>query len=318
MSNLAGFVVKRLLAAVLVTWLIATIVFFLAHATPYDPIALVLGNKRLQDPQAYLAIRHQFGLDLPLWQQYTRYLTDLLHGNLGYSEQADTFGQPVWNLLRGGVPVSIRLGAYALILSLIVGIPVGLLSALRQNTVFDHGSQTVVMIAWAVPAFVIAPLCQLLFGVVLGWLPVAGWGDQGILGFKEQIMPVTIFAAGLAGFFAKSFRSFMLEILRQDYIRTARAKGLKHRVVIYLHACKNTLVPLASIVGPTIAFLVVGSFIIENFFNIPGIGSITVNAVIVSDFPVIETTTILLAVAVVVVNMFTDIFYAMVDPRVRI
>jgi ABC-type dipeptide/oligopeptide/nickel transport system permease component len=131
-------------------------------------------------------------------------------------------------------------------------------------------------------------------------------------------MPVAIFGLGIAGYFAKSFRSFMLEVLQQDYIRTARSKGLKERVVIYLHALKNTLLPLATIVGPTIAFLVAGAFIIESFFNIPGIGNITVQAVVVSDYPIIEATTILVAVSVVVINFLTDVFYAMIDPRVRL
>jgi ABC-type dipeptide/oligopeptide/nickel transport system permease component len=147
---------------------------------------------------------------------------------------------------------------------------------------------------------------------------VAGWGDPGTQGLRELVLPVTIFAAGIAGFFAKSFRSFLLEVLTQDYIRTARAKGLKERLVIYRHAIKNTLVPLFSVVGPIIAFLVVGAFIIENFFNIPGIGQITVSAVLSFDYPVIEATTILLAVSVVVINFVTDMAYALVDPRVRI
>jgi ABC-type dipeptide/oligopeptide/nickel transport system permease component len=257
-------------------------------------------------------------LDQPLWQQYLTYMGGLVHGHLGYSEETGTLGQPVWNIIKTGVPVSLKLGGLALLVALLVGLPVGLISALKQNTFVDHGSQTVMMIAWALPTFVVAPIAQLIFGVELKWLPVAGWGDAGATGVTEMIMPVGLFALGIAGFFAKSFRSFLLEVLSQDYIRTARAKGLKERVVIYLHAIKNTLLPLASIVGPTAAFLILGSFIIETFFNIPGIGSITVAAVIQTDYPVIEATTILLAVSVVFINFLTDIFYAMVDPRVRV
>jgi ABC-type dipeptide/oligopeptide/nickel transport system permease component len=205
-----------------------------------------------------------------------------------------------------------------LLLALIVGLPVGLISALKQNTIIDHGSQVVVMIAYAVPVFVLIPIAQLIFAVNLKWLPVQGWGAPGIAGYKEMVLPVTLYAAGIAGFFAKSFRSFMLEVLQQDYIRTARAKGLKQRVVIYLHASKNTLLPLASIVGPTIAFLIVGAFIVETFFGVPGIGLTTVDSVLSNDYPVVEATTLILAAFVVIVNMLTDIFYAMVDPRVRI
>lgn len=316
MSNLLSFIVKRIFAMIVVVYLIATIVFFMAHASPYNPIKLVLGQ-HAANPAAVAAYEHLFGLDQPLWNQYKDYMGGLLHGNLGYSEGIDSFGTPVWDILKGGVPVSMKLGSFALILSLIIGLPIGLLSALKQNSAIDHGSQFFVILAYAIPVFVLIPICQLIFGVYLHWLPISGWGDPGLAGIKEQILPVTLFAMGLAGFFAKSFRSFLLEVLSQDYMRTARAKGLKDRVVIYLHACKNTLLPLASIVGPTIAFLIVGAFIIENFFGIPGIGLTTIDAVTSSNYPVIEATTILLAAFVVFINMLTDIFYAMVDPRVR-
>jgi len=315
-SNLLAFTIKRLLAMIVVVWVIVTIVFFLAHLSPYDPIHDILGRR--YNAVSAARMRQLFGLDQPLWRQYLNYLGDLLHGNLGYSEASETLGQPVWGILQAGVPVTLKLGAYALLLSLVVGLPVGLISALRQNSVIDHGSQGVMMVLYAVPNFVTVPVAQLIFGANLKWLPVSGWGAPGLLGYKEMVLPVTLYAAGLTAYFAKSFRSFLLEVLRQDYIRTARAKGLKNRVVIYVHAMKNTLLPLASIVGPTVAFLVVGAFVIEFFFSIPGIGYLTVQSVFSSDYPVIEATTILLSVFVVVVNMLTDIFYAMVDPRVRL
>jgi peptide/nickel transport system permease protein/oligopeptide transport system permease protein len=318
MSSMLTWTIKRFIAMVFVIWVITTVVFFLAHLSPINPIQEVLGNKYNASPHVRQQLRHEFHLDEPLWQQYTSYLQDLAHGQLGYSIQSDTLGTPVWNLLRVGVPQSVKLGGWALLLALIVGLPIGMISAIKQNSPIDHGGQFVMMVAYAVPPFVVAPIAQLLFGVKLHWLPVAGWGAPGIDGVKEMIMPVGIFGLGIAGYFAKSFRSFMLEVLQQDYIRTARSKGLKERVVIYLHALKNTLLPLATIVGPTIAFLVAGAFIIESFFNIPGIGNITVSAVVVSDYPVIEATTILVAVSVVVINFLTDVFYAMIDPRVRL
>jgi ABC-type dipeptide/oligopeptide/nickel transport system permease component len=318
MHNLPAFAAKRFLALIVVVWAITTITFFLTRLSPYDPIRGILGQKQAADPQEYYVLRHLFGLDQPIWRQYLTYLQGLPHGQLGYSEESATLGRPVWDLLRVGVPVSLKLGTLSLLLALLIGLPVGLLSALKKNSLLDHGSQAIMMIAYAVPSFVLAPIAQLVFGVELKWLPVSGWGDPGLLGIKEMILPVVLFAAGLAGFFAKSFRSFLLEVLQEDYIRTARAKGLKERVVIYLHACKNTMVPLATIVGPTMAFLIVGAFIIENFFGIPGIGSITISAVTQSDYPVIEATTILLASSVVFINFLTDLFYALVDPRVRI
>ncbi|MGH2448974.1 MAG: ABC transporter permease [Chloroflexota bacterium] len=316
MSNLVAFTARRFLAMIVVVYLIVTVVFFLAHLSPYDPVRIDLGQHyRSHNAQV---LRHEFGLDKPLWQQYTSYLTGLVHGDLGKSESLDTIGQPVWGLLKYAIPVTLKLGFYALALSLIVGLPVGLMSALKQNSFLDHGSQTIMMLFYAVPAFVLVPIAQVVFGADLKLLPVTGWGDPGVLGLKELILPVTLFAAGLTGYFAKSYRSFVLEVMSQDYIRTARAKGLKQRIIIYLHAVKNTLLPLASIVGPTVGYLIAGAFIIETFFSIPGLGYVTVQSVLNSDYSVIEATTILLAVFVVVVNFFTDIFYAMVDPRVRL
>jgi ABC-type dipeptide/oligopeptide/nickel transport system permease component len=318
MANLIAFIVRRLLAMIVVVWIIVTIVFFLAHASPYDPIRLIVGQKANANPGAVKELRHFYGLDKPVWDQYTTYLGSLFHGNLGYSEEQNTLGQPVWSILREGVPVSLRLGGYALLLALLVGLPVGLIAALKQNTLIDHGSQFVMMVFYAVPSFVLVPIAQLVFGAQLKWLPVTGWGDPGIDGLKEMVLPVTIYAAGLAGYLAISFRSFMLEVMQQDYIRTARAKGLKSWIITFRHAGKNTLLPLASIVGPLIAFLIIGAFVIEFFFGIPGIGYITITSIIQSDYPVIEGTTIILAAFVVLINMFTDIFYALVDPRVKL
>lgn len=326
MSGVLSFVVKRTLAMVIVAWIIVTVVFFLARLSPYDPARLIL--QLHQTPHLVSLMRHRFGLDQPEWKQYVDYLGGLLHGNLGYSLERDSLGASVAGILQSGAPVTLRLGAYALVLALLVGLPIGLISALKQNSIVDHAGQSIMILLYVIPAFALVPLCQMIFGALLHWLPVSGWGDSGwYLGgwiprgsasLKEMVLPVTIYAAGLAGFFAKSFRSFMLEVLRQDYIRTARAKGLKNRVIIYLHAAKNTLVPLASIVGPTVAYLILGAFIVEYLFSIPGIAFITVEAVTESNFPVIEATTLLLALVVVVVNMLTDIFYVIIDPRVRL
>ncbi|HZU14720.1 MAG TPA: ABC transporter permease [Chloroflexota bacterium] len=313
---LLTFTVRRFLAMILILWIVLTIVFAMARLSPYDPIAQIM-QQHYQVAQA-AQIRHEFGLDQPMWKQYLNYVGGLLHGDLGKSESQQTLGQPVWSLLQHGVPVTMKLGFYALVLSLVVGLPVGLLSAIKQNSFVDHGSQAIMMVLYAVPVFVLVPLAQVVIGVQLRWLPVTGWGAPGVLGFKEAILPVTLYAAGLTGYFAKSYRSFLLEVLSQDYIRTARAKGLKARIILYIHAVKNTLVPLASIVGPVVAYLITGAFVIETFFGIPGIGYITVESIFNSDYSVIEATTLLLAAFVVLVNFLTDVVYALVDPRVRL
>ena len=330
MSQILLFSVKRVLAGIVVVWAIVSIVFVLEHGPgASDPIRHILGNHYTYGN--YHQLLHAYGLDIPLHEQYLNYLglapllapfgihfgqgatqTGLLEGNLGLSYQYP--GTPVWDLLRPYVPVSLKLGFYALTVSLIFGIPVGLLSALRQNSALDHISQGIMIILYAVPTFVLAPLLQLEFSISHHWFPEQGWGDN----FSEVVLPVAVYAAGLAGYFAKSFRSFMLEVLAQDYIRTARAKGLKQRTILWLHAMKNTLVPLASIVGPVVAYLIVGAFIVERFFAIPGIGGETIQATLNGDYGMIEATTIMLAAFVVLVNLVTDIFYSIIDPRVRL
>lgn len=316
MTNMAAFAVRRFLAMVIVLYLIATLVFLIAHAAPVNPVYQALDQK--YTPRAAAQLRHEFGLDQPLWRQYSNYIGGLLHGDLGKSESRSTLGESVSGMLKRGVPVTLKLGFMALMLALVVGLPVGLISAIKQNSIIDHGTQGLMIFVYAVPTFVLAPLAQLVIGAQLKWLPVTGWGDPGLLGYKEMIMPVCIYAAGLAGYFSKSFRSFLLEVLNQDYIRTARAKGLQERVVLYTHAIKNTLLPLASIVGPVVAYLITGAFITETLFSIPGVGNFTVESTVNSDYPVIEATVVLLAAFVVVVNFLTDIFYALVDPRVRL
>src|SRR5579875_681550 len=299
--TLLAFSARRFLAMLLILWVVLTLVFVLARLSPYDPVVEML--QQHYNVTTANQIRHEFGLDQPVWKQYMNYVGGLLHGNLGLSESQQTLGQPVWGLMQHGGRVTMSLGLYALLLSLIVGLPIGLISAIKQNSVVDHGSQGLMMLFYAVPTFVLVPLAQVVIGVQLGWLPVTGWGAPGIMGVKEAILPVTLYAAGLTGYFAKSYRSFLLEVLSQDYIRTARAKGLKQRTVLLLHAVKNTLLPLASIVGPTVAYLITGAFVIETFFGIPGIGYITVESIFNSDYAVIEATTLLLAAFVVVINL---------------
>jgi ABC-type dipeptide/oligopeptide/nickel transport system permease component len=318
MPRLGIFIVRRLLTTLALVYLIATFVFFLSRLSPYDPVLSALGNPENINAQSIAAERHQFGLDVPLWRQYVNYVTGLPRLNFGYSEARESLGQPVWSLLRAGVPVSLRLGLLALALALLIGLPIGLMSALKQNTPADYLSQTSVMLLHAVPLFVLAPLSQLVFGVYLGWLPVNGWGAPGIQGLKEMILPVALFGLALAGFYAKIFRACLLEVLSRDYIRTARAKGLRSDRILIVHAIKNTLLPMISVIGPSVAFLVVGSFIIESFFSIPGIGLVTVSAATESNYPVIEATTILVATTVMLVNMVTDIAYGIIDPRVRV
>jgi ABC-type dipeptide/oligopeptide/nickel transport system permease component len=360
MARVLGFVVRRLVASAVMVFILVTAVFFLSRLSPINPIEFYLG--RHATPTLVHELDSRYGLNLPLFQQYLNYLSNLIHGNLGYSFANGTFARPVWPIIRSGAPETLRLGFWGLIVGLVIGLPFGLLCALKQNTFFDHFNQLWMMLLYVIPVFIIGPVSQLVFGVDLpnwtsGWgvfhfvgLPITGWGASGWIDsiplpfgwhipipgvlpnprksslpfgldsttLDEMVLPVAIYGVGLAAFFGKSMRSFVLEVMRQDYIRTARAKGLKGRIVIFRHIAKNTLIPLASIIGPTIAFLIVGAFVIENLFGIPGIGFLTVQAVQGSDYATIQATTLLLVIFVVVMNLLTDIFYAVVDPRISL
>jgi len=311
--GLGAFIVKRLVAMVLVTIGVTLITFFLVHLAPGDPIRIALGLHASGNAVAQLS--HQYGLDQPLYRQYLNYMGGLLHGYLGPSFENQDL--TVNDILGRGLPITLWLGLWATIIALVVGIPLGVLAAVRHNTLFsDNMNMGVNMILYSVPPLLLIGVARVIFSINLHWLPVAGW--QGYTAVSSLIMPILIYASGIVGFYARSMRSFMLEVLSQQYIRTAKAKGLAYWKIVFFHAAKNTLVPFASILGPTIAFLVVGAFIIETIFGIPGIANITVQSTLASDYNVTLATTIILAIAVVVVNALTDVFYALVDPRVRL
>ncbi len=313
--RLLVFVVKRLISMVIILLAASLLTFLLVAYAPGNPIRTNIVQHA--SPETLRMLEHRYGLDLPIWHRYLNYIGDLAHGNLGLSLVQP--GTSVNDILASGLPVSLKLGGWALAVALAAGVPLGVLAAVRRNRpISDNLNMAVMLILYSVPPFVLIPVLQVIFSVRLGWLPAGQWGDDGWLGVKEYVLPVTVYAAGLAGFFARSVRSFMLEVLNQDYIRMARAKGLRERRVIYLHAMKNTLLPFASVLGPTIAYLVVGAFIVENLFSIPGIGQITVQATLQDDMTVTEATTLVLAVAVVVINALTDIFYTFADPRVKL
>ena len=316
--GLGAFVIKRIVGAVLVVIGVTILTFFLVHLAPGNPIRVALGTHATSTSVDQLS--REYGLNLPLWQQYVNYLGGLLHGYLGPSFQNE--GQTVNQILGQGLPITLWLGLWAVIVALVVGVPLGILAAVRHNTLFsDNLNMGINMTLYSVPPLLLISIARLFLSIDpaqhnLPNLPVSGW--QGFTNVQSLVMPVLIYASGIVGLYARSMRSFMLEVLGQQYIRTAKAKGLAQWKVVFQHAGKNTLVPFASILGPTIAFLVVGAFIVETIFDIPGIAGITVQSTLASDYNVTLATTILLSLAVVVVNALTDVFYAIVDPRVRL
>ncbi len=292
---------------------ITFITFIVGYLAPGDPILNMLGQNR--DQNLYNQLRHIYGLDLPWYQQYLNYLGQLAHGDLGLSFRFQ--GRPVWTLIGSGVSVSFTLGLAALTVSLVLGIPFGILAALRQNSILDRATMGFMLALYAIPSFVLIPILQWmnyqLYIHKLPSLPVAGWG-----GPQYWVMPVVVLAAANVGYMARLTRSSMLEVLRQDFIRTAHAKGLTERRIRWTHAFRNALLPVVTVVGPSVAFLVTGAFVVENLFAIPGIGFVSIQAISQRDYPVIQGTTVILAVAVVVMNLVTDLLYIALDPRVSV
>jgi ABC-type dipeptide/oligopeptide/nickel transport system permease component len=229
----------------------------------------------------------------------------------------------VWDILKDGVPISVELALWGTVLTLLVGIPVGIWSALKANTWIDTLNMGVALILYALPVFILTIFVQILILWVnkagISW-PIIGWGTPWQYGWSDlqyKLAPILTYAAGGYAYYARLTRTTLLEVLRQDYIRTARAKGLREQMVIYRHALRNAIIPLITVIGLLLGLLVTGSFFIEAVFGIPGVARITVNAVFERNYPVIQATTILIAIGVVLGNLFADVLYHLVDPRIK-
>lgn len=314
------FLIKRFVGLVFIVLGVTFITFILGYLSPSDPIRELLGDRF--NVYTYNVLRHAYGFDLPWYQQYFQFLGQLAHFDLGTSFHPQQ--RAVWDILKDGVPISVELAFWGTIVTLIMGIPVGIWSALKANTWVDTFHMSLALVLYALPSFILAVFAQILLLWVnnagLSW-PVTGWGTPWQYGWSDlqyKLVPIFVYAAAGYGYYARLTRTTLLEVLRQDYIRTARAKGLQERAVIYRHALRNAMIPLITVLGLLIGFLVVGSFFIEVIFNIQGIANITVSAVFQRNYPVIQATTIMIAIAVVLGNLLADILYSLADPRIRI
>ena len=306
------FMVRRLAGLVFVLLGVSFIIFILGFFAPGDAIFTQLGQH--YTPEAAAALRHAYGLDLPWYTQYLNFLNRLIHFDLGTSFDNDT--RSVWDILRLYVPASVQLGISGTVLALIVGVPLGILAAVRANSRVDSSLQTVGLVLYALPSFVIIPLFFVAMVSLhqrgVPTLATSGWGT-----IDSEIAPIAIFGLGIFAYYLRLTRASLLEVLGQDYVRTARAKGVRERVVVWRHAFRNAVIPLLTAVGPALAFAVVGVFIVEDLFNIPGIGQETIAAIGNRDFPIVQGVTILLASAVVFMNLVTDVAYGLADPRIK-
>jgi len=301
-----SYVIRRVLWIIPVLVAVSVITFVLMHAAPGGPWA-----RAKQLPASQVArLNEIYGLDQPVWQQYLRWVGGLLHGDLGPSYKY--LDLTVDNIVANGIWVTIQLGLMAFALSVIVGIPLGVIAALNHNGWPDYLATFISVLGISTPSFVGSILLLVLFGVILRWFPTYGWGDP-----SHWVMPTVALALFPIAQIARYTRASMLEVTSKEYVRTAESKGLKERTVVMVHMIRNAMIPVITILGPVLAFLITGSFIIETIFSIPGIGRDYVTSIGQRDYGVIMAMTMLYAAAIAVMNLVVDVLYAYIDPRIR-
>jgi oligopeptide transport system permease protein len=300
------FAFNRALSAVPTLLILVTLVFFLLRVAPGGP----LDDERALPPEVAAQVAAAYHLDEPLWRQFGRYLGALAQGDLGPSFQYP--GRSVNELIAAGFPVSLQLGVAAMALALVLGCGAGALAALRPGRWLDHAVMGLAVTGLAVPTFVVAPLLILAFAVWLGWLPAGGWD-----GWRSALLPVVALALPQLAIAARLMRGSMAEVLRQDYIRTARAKGLPERRVVLAHALKPALVPVLSWLGPATAQVITGSVVVEQIFGIPGLGRHFVQGALNRDYTVVLGVVLFYGALIVLLNFLVDLLYGVLDPRVR-
>jgi oligopeptide transport system permease protein len=301
------FAVGRILQAIPVLLAVITVTFFLIHSAPGGPFSA----DKAVPPEVIKALEEQYNLNQPIWQQYVSYLGDVVRGDFGPSFKYS--GRTVNELIAAGLPITAELAFYAMIVALVIGLLAGIGAAVRPNTAQDYIPMTAAMIGICMPSFLLGPLLVLVFGINLEWLPVSGWGD--IPG--DKILPSITLGAGFAAYIARLSRGGMLEVLSQDYIRTARAKGLSETLVILKHALRGGLIPVVAFLGPAFAGLLSGSFVVETIFQIPGLGRFYVQAAFNRDYTLILGMTIFLSTLIIVFNLLSDMLAIWLNPKLR-
>ncbi|MDE3094749.1 MAG: ABC transporter permease [Chloroflexota bacterium] len=316
---MAAYALRRLLWAVPVLWAVATITFFLMHAVPGGPFT----QDKALPPAVNDALNRRYHLDKPVWEQYGLYLWDSVHGDLGLSFQGD---RSVTEIIRNTFFVTAQLGVLGFLVAVVIGMTLGTMSALNHNGPLDYVGVAFSTIGASVPSFIMGAFLVIFFAVDLGWFKTLGWGGPrhltGLLDpfawdWRRMVLPVVAISTLPTAFIARITRASVLEVLNQDYIRTARAKGLAEVRVVLRHTIKNAMIPVLTLMGPIFANLVAGSFIIETMFSIPGLGRELVNAVIRRDYAMIMGTTLFFTLIITLANLAVDLAYAVVDPRIR-
>lgn len=304
---MAAFFVRRLLLTLPVAWIVVTLVFALIHLVPGDPVAQMLGEGA---PVGEIQrMRHELGLDRPLLEQYKTYIVGLAKGDMGVSFRNQ---QSVAKAIATRFPATLQLAIAAIVVSLLLAIPAGVVSAVKRGRLTDKAIGAFSLFGVSLPNFALGPLLILLFSIALGLLPVSGRG-----GISHLILPASTMGLGLAAITTRMVRASMLEEIQQDYVRTARAKGLPERTILVRHALRNGLLPVVTILGLQAGALLAGAIITETIFAWPGLGRLTVQALNARDYPLLQGCILTISLSYIVVNLLTDVVYSLVDPRIR-
>jgi peptide/nickel transport system permease protein len=311
--NRGQYILSRLAQMAPVLFGVTVVTFMLIHLIPGDPAETMLGIHAR--PEALAALRHQLGLDHPLWQQYLIYVSSLVHLDLGESLK---FNVSVTSLLAERLGVSLFLIAYAAVLTAVVSLPLGILAAVRKDGPIDQVVRVVLMVTMVMPAFWLGILFLIVFSLRLGLFPISGYGDGLRDHLHHLFLPALTIALGIAPILVRSLRGSILEALASDYVRTARAKGMRERAVVLSHVLKNALIAPVTLFGLSIGYLMGGTVIVENVFSLPGAGQLLVDAIGARDYPVVQSTTLVFAALVILVNLATDLLYSFLDPRVTL
>jgi len=308
------FLGGRLLGTAPVLVILSVGVFLMLHLTPGDPVQIMLGQDA--DPGAVAALRAELGLDQPLPIQYARWVANAVRGDLGRSIRTN---QPVTEAIVSRLPVTIELSVLALVLSLAIGLPAGVVAAIRRNTSVDLASTGLALVGVSLPSFFLGILLILVFALWLRWVPPSGYTPlvlDPLMNVKQMFMPALALGAALAGIVARLTRSSLLEVLGTDYMRTARAKGLSEAASVVGHGLKNALLPVVTVVGLQVGAVLGGAILIETIFALPGIGRLAVDSIFARDFPMVQGVVLFLALVRVVSNLIADLLYARLDPRI--
>jgi len=304
-----AYAIRRIAGAIPTLLIVITIAFFMMRLAPGGPF----DREKSLPPEIEANILKAYNLDKPLHQQYFDYLKNVFQGDFGPSYKYLDF--TVTDLIVAGFPVSLKLGLSAIILAILIGVTTGTIAALQQNSKFDYMVMGAAMTGIAIPNFVMAPLLALIFGVYLSILPVAGWGGGA---FPNMIMPVITLALPQIAYISRLTRGSMVETMNSNHIRTARAKGLAEKIVVFRHALRGGLLPVISYLGPATAQIITGSVVIESIFDVPGIGRYFVNGALNRDYPVVMGVVIFFAVLIILLNLIVDLLYGYLDPRVKV